>query len=60
MEGNCVWPRERQISDRELNKSAQVRSERPAQGLCMPRISMLGDSSLHSNGMDREEQAGHL
>ena len=29
MEGNCIWPREWQISDRELNKSAQVLSKIP-------------------------------
>lgn len=31
MEGNCVWQRQWQISDWELNKSAQVLHEIPAQ-----------------------------
>lgn len=33
MEGNCIWPREWQISDWELNKSAQVLIKIPAQDL---------------------------
>lgn len=47
VEGNCLWSREWQISDGELNKSAQVLRKIP-DWVCTRGASMLGDTLVQA------------